>query len=134
MEIFCSKKITKFECIFFSLFRIWNSFFDLDLVARSTFWGTTSSLFFIWICDFAFNQCKVQRLTSCSTLRNAQKSLIYMFICVGFIMSLICGIGLIMYAHYYNCDPVKAGIVSTYDKLTSRFVQDIAGHIPGMSG
>lgn len=39
-----------------------------------------------------------------------------------------------MYSYYYDCDPVKAGIISKYDKLMPRFVQDVAGHITGMPG
>lgn len=108
--------------------------FTLDLETRTTFWNTTSSLFFIWVCHSAFSQSNVQRLTSCTTLRTAQKSMIYLIVGVALIMLSTCGNGIIMYAYYYFCDPVKAGIVSKYDKLTSRFVQDVTGHIPGMSG
>lgn len=108
--------------------------FTLDLVTRATFWNTTSSLFFIWMCHSAFSQSNVQRLTSCTTLKTAQKSMIYLIVGVALIMLSTCGNGIIMYAYYYFCDPVKAGIVSKYDKLTSRFVQDVTGHIPGMSG
>lgn len=93
-----------------------------------------SSLFLIWICLSAFSQSNVQRLTSCKSLRTAQKSMIYLIIGVALIMLSTCGNGIIMYAYYYFCDPVRAGIVSKYDKLTSRFVQDVTGHIPGMSG
>lgn len=39
-----------------------------------------------------------------------------------------------MYSYYYDCDPVRAGIVTKYDKLMPRFVQDVAGHIRGMPG
>lgn len=39
-----------------------------------------------------------------------------------------------MYAYYHGCDPVKLRLVTKYDKLIPRFVQDVAGHIPGMSG
>lgn len=39
-----------------------------------------------------------------------------------------------MYAYYHDCDPVKANIVTKYDKLMPRFVRDVAGHITGMSG
>ncbi|XP_055297867.1 sodium-coupled monocarboxylate transporter 2-like [Sitodiplosis mosellana] len=114
--------------------RVYSPDFTLDLVTRTTFWNTTSSLFFIWICHSAFTQSNVQRLTSCTTLRTAQKSMIYLVIGVTVIMLSTCANGIIMYAYYYLCDPVKAGIVSKPDKLTSRFVQDVTGHIPGMSG
>lgn len=50
------------------------------------------------------------------------------------IMSFNCGTGIIMYSYYHSCDPVKSGIVTKYDKLMPRFVQDVAGHITGMPG
>lgn len=56
------------------------------------------------------------------------------FIGVVIIMGFNCATGLIMYSYYHGCDPVKAHIVSKYDKLMPKFVQDVAGHIPGMSG
>lgn len=49
-------------------------------------------------------------------------------------MGINCATGIIMYAYYHGCDPVKANIVSKYDKMVPRFVQDVAGHIPGMGG
>lgn len=45
-----------------------------------------------------------------------------------------CATGIIMYSFYHGCDPLKAHIVSKPDGLMPRFVQDVAGHIPGMSG
>lgn len=49
-------------------------------------------------------------------------------------MSFNCGIGIIMFSYYYDCDPVKAKYVDKYDKLMPRFIQDVAGHLTGMSG
>lgn len=49
-------------------------------------------------------------------------------------MFINCGIGLIMYAYYYDCDPVRAHKLSNYDHLLPDFVQNVAGHINGMSG
>lgn len=39
-----------------------------------------------------------------------------------------------MYALYYDCDPIKAKIVSKSDKMVPYFIQDVAGHLSGMSG
>lgn len=53
---------------------------------------------------------------------------------VVFIMGVNIATGIIVYSYYHGCDPVKAGIVTKYDKLMPRFVRDVAGHIPGMAG
>lgn len=49
-------------------------------------------------------------------------------------MTFNCATGIIMYSYYHGCDPVKANIVTKYDKMMPRFVKDIAGHISGMPG
>lgn len=49
-------------------------------------------------------------------------------------MSFICATGIIMYSFYHECDLVKAKIVPKYSYLMPRFVEDVAGHIPGMHG
>lgn len=49
-------------------------------------------------------------------------------------MFINCGIGLIMYAYYYDCDPVRGQAIANYDKLLPHFVQSIIGHIDGMPG
>lgn len=53
---------------------------------------------------------------------------------VSIIMAINIGTGVIMYAFYHGCDPVKIGTVPRPDSLVPRFVQDVAGHIPGMTG
>lgn len=108
--------------------------FSLDLVSRTTFWNTVSYLFCIWICHVGFSQCCIQRLVSLPSLQVAKKSMVIFLLGVIFFLTFNCGTGIIMYAYYHDCDPVKANIVTKYDKLMPRFVRDVAGHITGMSG
>ncbi|KAL2717992.1 putative sodium-dependent multivitamin transporter, partial [Vespula squamosa] len=42
--------------------------------------------------------------------------------------------GLVMYAVYKECDPVKSEKISSSDKLMPYFVVDKLGHIPGLTG
>lgn len=56
------------------------------------------------------------------------------FVTVTIMMFINCFIGLIMYAYYFECDPVKAHILPNYDKLLPQFAQSVAGHIKGMPG
>lgn len=49
-------------------------------------------------------------------------------------MLLNCANGLIMYAYYHDCDPFEARVVANHEKLIPRFVEEVAGHIPGMAG
>lgn len=88
----------------------------------------------LWTVHVGFSQSCVQRLVALPSLKLARKSMILFFFGVALIMSFTCGTGIIMYAYYRNCDPVKAQILTKYDKLLPRFVQDVTGHITGMSG
>lgn len=56
------------------------------------------------------------------------------FIAVAILLFINCGIGLIMYAYYFDCDPVKAHKLTNYDKLVPEFARTITGHINGMPG
>lgn len=42
--------------------------------------------------------------------------------------------GLIIFAKYYNCDPLSAGKVSEPDQLLPYYVMEIGRDIPGLPG
>ena len=42
--------------------------------------------------------------------------------------------GLVIYAHYVDCDPIKSGLVSTKDQLLPLFVMDLLSKYPGFPG
>lgn len=88
----------------------------------------------LWTVHVGFSQSCVQRLVALPSLKLARRSMIYFFFGCALIMTFIGGTGITMYAYYHDCDPVKAQIVTKYDKLIPRFVQDMTGHITGMSG
>lgn len=88
----------------------------------------------LWTYHVGFSQSCVQRLVALPSLKLARRSMIYFFFGCALIMTFMCGTGITMYAYYHDCDPVKAKIITKYDKLIPRFVQDVTGHITGMSG
>lgn len=63
-----------------------------------------------------------------------RRTVVIFFAAVAVILFLNCSIGLIMYAYYYDCDPVQARKLQNYDKLVPDFIENIAGHINGMTG
>lgn len=62
------------------------------------------------------------------------RTVLAFFVMVAVILLVNCSIGLIMYAYYYDCDPVRSHKLPNYDKLLPDFTQNIAGHIDGMHG
>lgn len=131
-----------FQIVFFCLNYIFQKiilFFricsmSLNLMTRVTFWNTVIHAFCVSICQIGFSQSCVQRLASLPTLKEAQKTMYIYFFGFAFILSICGGLGLIIFAYYSNCDPVKANIVEKYDELVPRFVMDVAGHMTGMTG
>lgn len=117
------------------IFFFWLNFsFTFDLVTRTTFWNTTVCAFVLWIVHIGFSQSCVQRLVALPSLKVARTSMIYFFIGVAFLMTLVCSTGITMYSYYHDCDPVKAKMTTKYDKLLPIFVQNMTGHMVGMSG
>ncbi|CAG2108394.1 unnamed protein product [Medioppia subpectinata] len=81
------------------------------------------------------SQLQVQRSVSMPTLRAAKRAL-YCAVpgCIT-ILSLIVLTGVLMYARYYDCDPMRTGRVHRPDQLVPYFVTDIFGdRYPGMTG
>ncbi|KAM7362744.1 uncharacterized protein ACRADG_013305 [Cochliomyia hominivorax] len=108
--------------------------FLIDLRVRSTFWNQFFNGILVWVGHIGMNQTSVQRIMSIPKLQQARKALIIAGIGITFVMGFNCFIGLIMFARYFGCDPILAGIVAKADKLMPFFVQDVLGYISGMPG
>lgn len=50
------------------------------------------------------------------------------------IVSLCCYTGLVIYATFYNCDPLTIGAIRKSDQLLPYFVMTITGSIPALPG
>lgn len=50
------------------------------------------------------------------------------------IITLVLGIGLVMYANYYRCDPFTAGKIKKHDQVLPFYVMEVATVIPGLAG
>ncbi|XP_022224918.2 sodium-coupled monocarboxylate transporter 2 [Drosophila obscura] len=108
--------------------------FGIDPRLRVTFWSGIFSGLLMWTGKVGLDQSCVQRIVSLPSYTHAKKSLIIAGVGFLLIMTFTCFIGIIMFAYYYGCDPIQAGLVSKPDKLMPFFIQDIMGHLTGMPG
>ncbi|XP_034484338.1 sodium-coupled monocarboxylate transporter 2-like [Drosophila innubila] len=108
--------------------------FGLDPRLRSTFWSSFSSGLMLWMGKISLDQSCVQRIVSLPSYTHAKKSLLVAGFGFLIIMFFTAFAGIIMFARYYGCDPMLAGLVSKPDKLMPFFIQDIMGNLPGMPG
>ncbi|XP_022622600.1 sodium/iodide cotransporter [Seriola dumerili] len=109
--------------------------FDVDPRRRYTFWSLSVGGAFVWLSMYSVNQAQVQRYISCRTERDAQWALFVNQVGLCFIVSSAATCGIVMFAYYINCDPLKSGIISAPDLYMPYFVLDIfRGHagFPGL--
>ncbi|XP_052867418.1 sodium-coupled monocarboxylate transporter 2-like [Anopheles cruzii] len=106
----------------------------LDTTTRQTFWTSSIGNIFLWTGYLGLSQSCVQRIVAVPSMQHARSAL-WIF-CIGFIIitSLNCFTGIVMFAKYFDCDPIKVGLVQKADKLLPFFVQDVVGNLKGMPG
>ncbi|PSN54836.1 hypothetical protein C0J52_02935 [Blattella germanica] len=106
---------------------------DPSLTARNTFWTVLIGTTVMWM-GLSVNQGALQKYLSLPSIRSARKALI--IYCIGLIMMKGMSIftGLIVYATYYDCDPIQTQAVKRVDQLLPYFVMDTVGNIPGLPG
>ncbi|XP_013380728.1 sodium-coupled monocarboxylate transporter 1-like [Lingula anatina] len=108
--------------------------FNPDPRERHTVWTCVFGGFFTWLSVYGVNQAQVQRALTVVDLRRAQ---IAMWINVpGLIAILIISAmsGILIYAHYFDCDPMTNKDITNQDQLLPLFVMDKLAFVPGLPG
>lgn len=105
-----------------------------DPRTRHSIWSVSIGGALFWSYLYGINQAQVQRECTLPTLRRAQIAVWMNFPGLLLINTLVCMIGVVMFAFYSECDPVKYELVNKNDQLVPLMVLDVLGTIPGMSG
>ncbi|XP_072415007.1 sodium-coupled monocarboxylate transporter 1-like isoform X1 [Chiloscyllium punctatum] len=108
--------------------------FDPDPRKRYTFWTACFGALFGWISLYGCNQVQVQRYLACKSEKEAKKAVILNLISICILFTISCLCGLVMYAVYENCDPIKANRVNSTDELTPLLVMELFHQMPGFPG
>ncbi|XP_017769090.1 PREDICTED: sodium-coupled monocarboxylate transporter 2-like [Nicrophorus vespilloides] len=108
--------------------------FDFDPSKRDTFWSMLIGFSVYYITHFSINQGSVQKLLSLPTFRDSKKAVLAFGVGITIVKMTCVFTGLIIYAKYYNCDPITTGQVQKTDQILPYYVMDVAGHIPGLPG
>ncbi|GAB6027711.1 hypothetical protein CHUAL_001947 [Chamberlinius hualienensis] len=80
------------------------------------------------------SQPLMQRYLSNKSLKSAQKSYLGGAVGVGIGHAIIVVSGILMYAYYYNCDPVKSGKVKLRDQTMALFAVETLSFCNGLAG
>ncbi|XP_028967519.1 sodium-coupled monocarboxylate transporter 2 [Galendromus occidentalis] len=105
-----------------------------DPSSGTVIWNVLLGTTMVWLGSYGTSQTEVQRFCSVSTLKKAKMALYWNIPGVMFNISLGCLAGLVIYANYYDCDPLKAGRIDRVDQLMPYFVMEVLGKIPGLPG
>ncbi|KAK2908000.1 hypothetical protein Q8A73_009073 [Channa argus] len=108
--------------------------FNVDPRKRYTFWTLSVGGSLVWLSMYGVNQAQVQRYISCKTEREAKWALFVNQIGLCLIVSSAGTCGIVMFAYYINCDPLKSGRISAPDLYMPYFVLDIFKSQPGFPG
>ena len=98
---------------------------DFDIYKINSFWIYIFGFGILWAGTFSTSQLQVQRAVCMPTLRSAKIALYAAVPGFVFIISLTVLAGVVMYARFYDCDPMLTGRVTRPDQLLPYFVLDI---------
>ena len=76
----------------------------------------------------------VQRYLALKDVRSARQALLIYMVTLFFIISLCFYNGLLIYATYYDCDPLTTKLAKAKDQLLPLLVMDILRDLPGLPG
>jgi len=108
--------------------------FSADPRERHTVWSLVVGGFFTWLSVYGINQTQVQRYMTVRKRSDAVKAIWLNVLGIGSLL-LLCGYGgLVMYAYYHDCDPIKTRQVAKKDQLFPLFVMQVMREHPGVPG
>ncbi|CAB3363589.1 Hypothetical predicted protein [Cloeon dipterum] len=107
---------------------------DTDLTERYTLWGSFIGAACLHCAVYGVNQLQVQRYLTVPTVQAARKMLWINAFGWTFVVALTVYAGMLIFAQYFECDPLLTGDVSKPDQLFPLYVMDILGTVPGFPG
>ncbi|KAJ4439382.1 hypothetical protein ANN_07504 [Periplaneta americana] len=107
---------------------------DVDPTERYTVWGTLFGVAFLHISIYGANQLQVQRYRTVATIGQARRMLWINTFGWTVVVLMTVYAGMLIFARYYDCDPLSAGILSKADQLFPLYVMDTLGDFVGFPG
>ncbi|XP_055975759.1 sodium/iodide cotransporter [Sorex fumeus] len=108
--------------------------FDLDPRSRYTFWTFLVGGTLVWLSMYGVNQAQVQRYVACRSESQAKLALLINQLGLFVIVFSAASCGMVMFAFYASCDPLRTGRISAPDQYMPMLVLDIFRDLPGVPG
>ncbi|XP_047510069.1 sodium-coupled monocarboxylate transporter 1-like [Pieris napi] len=107
---------------------------DFNPTTRHTIWNLVIGGVIYWLQANSVNQTMVQRYLALPTLRAAKWSVCLFCIGISILYCFCLYCGLLIYARFYNCDPLQTKLAKAKDQLLPLLVMDVLGDLPGLPG
>ena len=98
---------------------------NFDFYEMNSFWMLFMGSVMLWTGTMSTSQIQVQRSVCMPTLKSAKRALYCAIPGFIFVITLVSLAGIVMYARFYDCDPLLTGRVKRADQLLPYFVLDI---------
>lgn len=108
--------------------------FDPDPRVRHSVWTVMVGGGILWVANMGVNQASVQRAVSVRSVNNARIAIWLVVPGIAAILTLTCLVGVVMYAFYAHCDPLKAGLITRADQLMPLYMMDMLHKFHGLPG
>lgn len=103
--------------------------FDTNPTTRHSVFSVVIGGFFYWTSLLCVNQATVQKAMSLKNLDKARIALVVAVFGLVTVFLVNFYVGLMAFANYENCDPMKSGRIDAIDQLMPFYVMDVFGHI-----
>uniref|UniRef100_A0AAG5CZG0 Sodium/solute symporter n=1 Tax=Anopheles atroparvus TaxID=41427 RepID=A0AAG5CZG0_ANOAO len=108
--------------------------FSFDPTERHTIWAIFIGGGCFWMGKNAIHQMMIQRYLALPSFRDAQKALVCFTVGIILLMMTCFYNGLLIYATFYDCDPLTTGLAKAKDQLLPVLLMKVLGDIPGLAG
>ncbi|EEB16190.1 sodium/iodide cotransporter, putative [Pediculus humanus corporis] len=108
--------------------------FNIDPTERYTFWSSFVGGAFLHLSVFGANQMQIQRYLTVPTMKSVKNMLYINGVGWTIVTILTAYSGMLIYAKYYDCDPISNKDIKTPDQLFPFYVMDVLGEYKGFPG
>ena len=117
-----------------SIFTHTSSSINFDPRVRHTLWSVFIGNLVNAVNRYGFTQVQIQRYMCVKSTHGARQALLINSIGIALMISLSSVMGVVIYAHYADCDPLTAGYINKIDQIFPYFVMEVLGSIKGLPG
>ena len=104
-----------------------------DMRQRHTVWSMIIGGYFLGMSIYGVNQTQVQRYLTVSSRAKAVRAIWWSGFLFVFITITCCYAGMVVYAFYFNCDPLSSGQIFHKDQIFPMFVMQVLYYCPSIS-